>query len=342
MTNEMLNQLIHSKEYEFLFKNEHLKNKIIFLTLGGSYAYGTNKEGSDIDVRGVAMNSKSDLLGLSRFEQVLDSATDTTIYSFNKLISLILNCNPNTIEMLGGKSEHYIFMDEYISNLLLNNRKLFLSKRAIQSFGGYATQQLRRLENAIARDRVSQARREEHILNSMQGAVRTFKDRYSDFTNGSLKLYIDVSDKDDLDKEIFMDAHLYRYPAREFNSILNDLKNVLETYDHLNNRNKKKNDEHLNKHAMHLARLYLTCFDILEKEDIITYRENDLDLLMSIRNGKYQNEDGTYKQEFFDMITEWDKRFKYDKENTSLPNHPDMKKVEELVMEVNEYSIRNG
>ena len=89
-------------------------------------------------------------------------------------------------------------------------------------------------------------------------------------------------------------------------------------------------------------RFIIGSFDILEKEDIITYRENDLDLLMSIRNGKYQNEDGTYKQEFFDMITEWDKRFKYDKENTNLPDHPDMKKVEQLVMEVNEYSIHNG
>ena len=50
---------------------------------------------------------------------------------------------------------------------------------------------------------------------------------------------------------------------------------------------------------MHLVRLYLMCLDILEKEEITTYRANDLDLLMSIRGGKYQKEDGTFYMEFF-------------------------------------------
>ena len=96
---------------------------------------------------------------------------------------------------------------------------------------------------------------------------------------------------------------------------------------------------HLNKHAMHLIRLYLICLDILEKGDIITYREADHDLLMDIRNGKYQQEDGTYRQEFFDMVSKFEKKLAYAKENTSLPEHPDMKKVEEFVMDVNRRSL---
>lgn len=339
MTSSELFKLLNKPEYNFLSENEHLGNNLLFITLGGSYAYGTNTDTSDIDVRGCALNRSYDLLGLENFEQVVDNQTDTTIYSFNKLISLILNCNPNTIEMLGGLPDHYVFYNT-LGLELINNRKLFLSKRAVQSFGGYATQQLRRLENAIARDRMEQARKEEHILHSMEGAVRTFKDRYTQFASGSMKLYTDVSDKEYLDKEIFLDINLFRYPAREFNGMLNDLKNVLDTYEHLNHRNSKKDDAHLNKHAMHLVRLYLTCFDILEKEEIITYRKNDHDLLMSIRNGKYQNEDGTYKSEFFDMINEYEKRFNYDKEHTNLPNHPDMKKVEEFVMDINYHSIK--
>ena len=46
---------------------------------------------------------------------------------------------------------------------------------------------------------------------------------------------------------------------------------------------------------MHLVRLYLMCLDILEKQEICTYRENDRDFLLSIRNGMFQNEDGTQK-----------------------------------------------
>lgn len=338
MTIEQIREMVNGSEYEFLRTNPHLNGRIIFLTLGGSYSYGTNVETSDVDVRGCALNSPSDLLGLTNFEQVVNTQTDTTVYSFNKLVSLLLNCNPNTIEMLGCKPEHYFYLTD-IGKEMIDNRKMFISKRAVQSFGGYATQQLRRLENAVAMDKLPQARREEHIRNSMEGAVRSFKDRYTSFDKGSVQLYTAESHREDLDREIFANIRLEGYPAREFNSMMNDLHNVLADYEKLNHRNKKKDDNHLNKHAMHLIRLYLICLDILEKGDIITYREADHDLLMDIRNGKYQQEDGTYRQEFFDMVSEFEKKLAYAKENTSLPEHPDMKKVEEFVMDVNRRSL---
>ena len=141
------------------------------------------------------------------------------------------------------------------------------------------------------------------------------------------------------DREIFADIQLKKYPVREFNSVINDLTNVIGTYEKLNHRNHKKDDEHLNKHAMHLIRLYLLCLDILEKEDIVTYRGDDLPLLMSIRKGDYQLEDGTYRPEFFEMVSDFEKRLNYAKQNTSLPDNPDMKKVEEFVMSVNRRAI---
>ena len=197
---------MNSEKYEFLRTNPHLGNKIIFLTLGGSYAYGTNVDTSDIDVRGCALNSRSDILGLSNFEQVVNNETDTTIYGFNKLVSLLLNCNPNTIELLGCKPEQY-FMITDIGKEMVDNRKMFLSQRAAKSFGGYATAQLRRLENAIARDAMSQSRKEEHIRNSMESSLQQFKDRYEDFNEGSIKLYTGESKRDDLDTEILVDRH---------------------------------------------------------------------------------------------------------------------------------------
>lgn len=338
MTIDQIKEMVADVDYDFLRTNEHLGRNIIFLTLGGSYSYGTNIETSDVDVRGCALNSPSDLIGLTNFEQVVHTETDTTIYSFNKLVSLLLNCNPNTIEMLGCKPEHYFLMTD-IGQSMIDNRKLFLSKRAAHSFGGYATQQLRRLENALARDRLSQTRKEEHILNSMKNAVKAFESRYTTFENGSIILYTADSPREDLDREIFADIHIDKYPVREFNSIMNDLTNVIGTYEKLNHRNHKKDDNHLNKHAMHLIRLYLICLDILEHEDIVTYRGQDRDLLMSIRTGAYQNEDGTYRQEFFDMVSEYEKRLSYAKENTNLPDHPNIRLVEEFVMDVNGRSL---
>ena len=338
MTIEQIKQLVASKDYDFLRTDPHLGDRIMFLTLGGSYSYGTNVETSDVDVRGCAMNNASEIVGLSNFEQFVETNTDTTIYAFNKLISLLVNCNPNTIEMLGCKPEHYIYMTE-TGREFINNRKMFLSKRALYSFGGYANQQLNRLENALARDHLSQAKKEEHIMRSMLNSVASFESRYNNFEAGSIVLFTDVSPREDWDQEIFANIHLDHFPARQFNSMMNDLHNVIGTYEKLNHRNHKKDDAHLNKHAQHLVRLYLMCIDILEKEEIITYREADHDLLMSIRNGAYQNEDSTYKPEFFKMIEDLKKRLDYAKENTSLPAHPDMKQVEEFVMSVNRRAL---
>lgn len=54
MTNAELKAIVQREEYDFLHTNKHLGSNILFLTLSGSHAYGTNVEGSDIDIRGVA------------------------------------------------------------------------------------------------------------------------------------------------------------------------------------------------------------------------------------------------------------------------------------------------
>lgn len=329
--------LLKSTDYDFLRTNPRLGQNIILLTFGGSHSYGTNVATSDVDIRGCALNSKSDLLGFSNFEQVVETSTDTTIYAFNKLIQLLLNCNPNTIEMLGCKPEHYFYLTD-VGNELIANRKLFLSKRAVYSFGGYANQQLRRLENALAHDAYPAADKERHIMGSCNNAMQTFPCRYKSFTPEQIEL--SVHDLDGV-PAIHANVNMIDVPLRQLISISNELTEVTKNYDKLNNRNKKKDDLHLNKHAMHLVRLYLMCLDLLEKGDIITYREQDREFLLSIRNGKFQNEDHTYRSEFFDMISDFEKRLQYAKENTSLPDEPNTKAVEEFVMRVNEGVIKN-
>ena len=85
------------------------------------------------------------------------------IYGFNKSSGFCWNDNPNTCEILGLDEDQYLIQSE-LGKELAANRGLFLSKRAIQSFGGYADAQLRRLQNALARDSMAQSERENHIL----------------------------------------------------------------------------------------------------------------------------------------------------------------------------------
>ena len=170
-------------------------------------------------------------------------------------------------------------------------------------------------------------------------AMMNFGEKYTSFSDGAIKLYIDKSNHEDLTSEIFADINLSHYPLRDYKNIWSDMNNIVKDYGKLNKRNHKKDNAHLNKHGMHLIRLYLMCLDILEKEEIITYRESDHDLLMSIRSGAYQKEDGTYRQEFFEMVDEFEKRLSYAKDNTSLPDKPNMQLVEEFVMSVNRRAL---
>lgn len=173
----------------------------------------------------------------------------------------------------------------------------------------------------------------------MERSLKSFEDRYSVFDKGGIELFTDESSRDDLDREVFCNIHIDKFPARDFTVMMNTLSNVIGNYEKLNHRNRKKDDNHLNKHAMHLIRLYMMCLDILEKGEINTYRYDDRDFLLSIRNGKYQNDDGSYKQEFFEMVADYEARLKYARENTDLPKSPNMKRIEEFVMEVNRRAI---
>lgn len=333
-------QLLQQPEYNFLKTNPHLGKNIILLALAGSYSYGTNNENSDIDIRGVALNCPSDLIGMTTFEQYVDTNTDTCIYSFNKIIQLLLNCNPNTIELLGLKKDHYLYLSN-VGEELLANRKLFLSKRAVHSFGGYASAQLRRLQNALARDSYPQAEKEHHIYNSVKNAMYDFKNRYEKMEEGSFHLYIDQSARPEFDTEIYMDVSLHHYPLRDYKNMWAEMNNIVKDYEKIGKRNHKKDDNHLNKHAMHLIRLFLMAIDILEKEEIITYREEEHDLLLAIRNGAYQKEDGTFREEFYELLSDYEKRLHYATANTNLPEEPDKKTIEEFVMAVNERVVRH-
>lgn len=336
---EQIKETLKSTEYDFLRTDKNLGNNIIILTLGGSHAYGTDNEDSDLDVRGCALNSKKQILTNENFEQFVNEATDTTIYAFNKLITLLSNVNPNTIEMLGNKPEHYFYVSP-IGQELIDNSHLFLSKKAIYSFGGYANQQLRRLENKSNR-LVGQAQNEEHIFKTIEHASYDFRNRYFTMPDDAIKLYIDKTIREGYDSEIFMDVNLKHYPLRDYKDMWSEMQSIVKSYNKIGKRNEKAIEHNkLGKHMMHLIRLYMMCLDILEREKIITYRENEHDLLMDIRNGKYLDDNRQPIPEFYEMVNEYEEKLNYAKQHTNLPDNPNYKAINEFVASVNERVVK--
>ena len=143
-----------------------LKKHTILLTVVGSRAYGINQEGSDIDVKGVAIPPQELLLGCVKpFEQadsesqlevfsdlfseserkiIESSKLEGTIYGLSKFMRLAMNCNPNVLDVLFCRNSD-VKIETEIGMKLRQNRNLFLSMKARNSFLGYASSQLKNL-----------------------------------------------------------------------------------------------------------------------------------------------------------------------------------------------------
>ena len=138
-----------------------------------------------------------------------------------------------------------------------------------------------------------------------------------------------------LQKEIFLEVNFKKYPLRQYNSMMNMLNAVVRDYDRIGKRNHKKDDNHLNKHAMHLVRLFMMGIDILENAEIRTHRPpEDLMLLRSIRNGDYM-QDSVLIPAFYEIVEDYERRFAEAERDSRLPDNPDMEAIENFVERVN-------
>ena len=91
MNIEQITTKLKSDEYGFLKTDKNLGKNVIIITLGGSHAYGTDNENSDLDIRGCALNSKMQILTNENFEQfkvhyenVMKRIDDETIEAIGK------------------------------------------------------------------------------------------------------------------------------------------------------------------------------------------------------------------------------------------------------------------
>ena len=143
---EIKEKIKNDPAYEFLRTDSHLGDNICLLYLSGSYAYGTNVEDSDIDLRGVALNTKEEILLGQDFISIADVNTDTTIYSFKKMIKMLCSNTPTAIEIFGLKPEHILYANS-IGKELLTKQNMFLTKRVGPAFCGYIKDSLKLLES---------------------------------------------------------------------------------------------------------------------------------------------------------------------------------------------------
>lgn len=114
----------------------------------GSKAYGLDTPESDEDRKGLYMAPTVEMLGLRHPEDTVDSHDpDYQAYELEKYFRLAAAANPTLMELM--------WLDSYtlytgIAHMLVENRKMFLSNTVRDSYGGYAIQQVKRLERRNA------------------------------------------------------------------------------------------------------------------------------------------------------------------------------------------------
>lgn len=140
-----------------------ITDRLILLGYRGSIVHGTaipSQEIDDKDVIGVCIPPKEYYLGLDRFEnyEKFEGCWDVVVYSLQKIVRLLLKNNPNVMSLLWLPDKHYIYKDWY-GQQLIDNRDLFVSRLAYNSFSGYAYGQLHRMTHGAHKGYMGEKRK---------------------------------------------------------------------------------------------------------------------------------------------------------------------------------------
>jgi len=124
---------------------------LICVAITGSHAYGMQNKNSDIDIMGIFLPPLEYLLGLKKVDQIVferkkGDPFDGQLFTFTKWFKLLIDQNPNVLELLWHEPNQYVYKDNMFWPKIIEKRKRFLSKKLKHTFGGYAFAQLNRLD----------------------------------------------------------------------------------------------------------------------------------------------------------------------------------------------------
>ena len=124
--------------HEYLEKN----GLILFETIIGSQAYGTQTPTSDVDKKFVYILPEDCILGTGYIEQ-LNVNKDYVGWEIRRFLELMASNNPTVLELLNSP-EDCIITKHPMFDLILEQKDKFITKVCKNSFGGYAVQQIKK------------------------------------------------------------------------------------------------------------------------------------------------------------------------------------------------------
>jgi hypothetical protein len=303
-----------------------LRANVVLETTVGSRAWGLAEAHSDIDRRGMFVLPFPWLARLGDAPEDLVSADGSSTYwEASKVIAQALRADPNTLEMLFVPSAR---ATSVIGEWFLHERDAFVSSRIYASFGQYALSQLKRLKRSLRlaehRDVILQWLREDRALTLDAAAARlceaaqivapTEKERELAAKEHIKQLYSSLFDQGILTEKTF--AALRDYAATEPNE--SELPRRLQP-----------------KNAYNLVRLLITAAGWLRNgTPVFEMQGEQRTELLAIKRGETSLERVLARAEELSKVLDEAHRA------TKLPDHPDMKRAQALLLRVREEAAR--
>jgi predicted nucleotidyltransferase len=345
--------------------------RTILLVKSGSHAYGLATPTSDLDFKGVCIEPKRCHFGfVQSFEQQERLANkghdaDSVVYSLKKFARLATECNPNVIEVLFGDEDGIVEVDDF-GWQLLENRDLFLSKKARWTFAGYAHSQVKRIEThrrwLLDPPTHRPTRAEFELpenpviptgqLQTAQALVQKHLDRWQFNDMSQIDPSIRTMIQNTL-AELLAEAKVcaderYRAGCRylgfdeNFLEMLSRERRYKQASDEWasyqrwrESRNEKRAEGEQKhgydlKHGSHMLRLMRMCKEILSGQGVIVRRPDAEELLAIKLHGAMRYED--LLAEANRLESECEALY----ETSTLPHHPDRNLIDELVVDMTE------
>ncbi|MEO7211345.1 nucleotidyltransferase domain-containing protein [Mucilaginibacter sp.] len=348
---------------------EGLKQQPEFLLLdcvSGSHAYNLAIATSDIDKKGIFILPQRELYGFGNTEQVANATNDEVYFEIARFLDLLTKNNPNILELLSTPQAHVLYRHPLMN---LVRAEDFLSKLCLDTFAGYAQTQIKKAKGLNKKiNKTFEPERKSvlefcHVVSGtgsipvtewltahqfdQQGcgltSVPHFRDGYQLYhqtqLNGEGKLYGIISGPSAEDVQL---SHVPKgiEPLAVMNFNKDGYSVYCKEYREYKEWEEKRNDARYKstlahgqnydaKNMMHTFRLLSMANEIALHQQVNVHR-TDRDFLLKIRNGDY-----TFER-LMQMVEEKTEEIKVNYAKSSLPDRPDIKKAENILVEIRE------
>ncbi|BAU55981.1 nucleotidyltransferase domain-containing protein [Mucilaginibacter gotjawali] len=339
---------------------------ILLDCISGSRAYNLNLPGSDIDKKGIFILPKKELYGFESCEQVSNDSNDEVYFEIKRFLELLTKNNPNILELLNTPADCVLYKHPLMDKIKPSD---FLSKLCLDTFAGYAQTQIRKARglNKKINKPMANARKsvldfcyviykngsvpliswlkENNLVQEDCGLVNLdhFRNVYllyhqKQLSGGSwFKGIVSGRDSDDVQlssvPENIEPLATMNFNKDGYSTYCKEYKEYREWEEKRNQARYESTLSHGKsydaKNMMHTFRLLNMAEEIALYNQVIVHRE-DREFLLKIRSGIFEFDD------LMNMVEEKMEKIKGLYKKSDLPEYPDLKKAEDILIEIRE------